>query len=211
MAFYYSKKWDDGSMLAIWEIEETEEELLKLSAVPHEELEELRHIGNEKRRKERLAVRALLHHVFGEKVYLSYYENGRPFLQNSIVELSIAHTQRFAAIFTHPYDNVGVDIESLQRDFSAVENKALSEEEKEYLSERQRSLHLAILWCAKEAIYKLMSRHDVDFAKQIHIEKFSPKEKGSIDAHFYQKDGEDIELEVYYKVFDDHVAAWVLS
>ena len=74
-------------------------------------------------------------------------------------------------------------------DFSAVEKKALSEDEREDLGDKKRNLQLAIYWCAKEAIYKRMSRHGVDFAKQMEVEKFNPKDEGEIEATFIDKDG----------------------
>ncbi len=79
----------------MWEIVENEEELLSLSSVPSDELEELSLIKSVDRRREKLAVRALLNQLFGEKVYLGHHDNGRPFLQNSLTEISISHTKRF--------------------------------------------------------------------------------------------------------------------
>ena len=171
MALFYSRELENGAIISVWEITEREEELLSLSSVPSDELEELALIKNAKRRKERLAVRALLNEVFDGKVYLGHHDNGRPFLQNSLIEISISHTERFVAILTHPEESVGIDIESLERDFSAVEKKALSEDEIEFLSEKNRDLHLAICWSAKEAIYKRMSLSGVDYSKQILLKK----------------------------------------
>ncbi|MBO7511137.1 MAG: 4'-phosphopantetheinyl transferase superfamily protein, partial [Bacteroidales bacterium] len=45
--------------------------------------------------------------------------------------------------------DLGIDCESLDRDFSAVEKKALSEEEIEDLDEDRKNEQLAIYWCAK--------------------------------------------------------------
>ena len=85
-----------------------------------------------------------------------------------MTHISITHTNNFVAIITNPTEDVGIDIECLDRDFSAVEKKALSEDElddlldeKENDDERkkERTLQLAIYWCAKEALYKRMGRH----------------------------------------------------
>ena len=177
MALFFSKKLESGATISVWEIVESEKELLSLSSIPSDELEELSLIKSSDRRREKLAVRALLNQLFGEKVYLGHHDNGRPFLQNSLTEISISHTKRFVAIITHPEESVGIDIESLDRDFTAVEKKALSEEEIDDLSDKNRQLHLAIYWCAKEAIYKRMSISDVDFSNQIEIKRFTPRDK----------------------------------
>ncbi len=211
MALFFSRDLDGGATVSVWEIVESEEELLSLCSVPNDELEELQLIRSIDRRRERLAVRALLNQLFDGKVYLGHHDNGRPFLQNSLIEISISHTKRFAAVLTHPDDSVGIDIESLDRNFSAVEKKALSPYEIENLSEKNRNLHLAIHWSAKEAIYKRMSLSDVDFAKQIEIKRFSPKEEGELEATFIQKDGEELEFELQYEVFEGHVMAWLIG
>lgn len=211
MALFFSRDLDGGATVSVWEIVESEEELLSLCSVPNDELEELQLIRSIDRRRERLAVRALLNQLFDGKVYLGHHDNGRPFLQNSLIEISISHTKRFAAVLTHPDDSVGIDIESLDRNFSAVEKKALSPYEIENLSEKNRNLHLAIHWSAKEAIYKRMSLSDVDFARQIEIKRFSPKEEGELEATFIQKDGEELEFELQYEVFEGHVMAWLIG
>lgn len=211
MGLYLRKKLDQGGEISVWEVTESEEELLKIISIPNDELEELYFTRSESRRREKLAVRALLNTVFEDKVYLGHHDNGSPFIQNNSTHISITHTNRFVAIITHPTEDVGIDIECLERDFSAVEKKALSEEEREDLSDKRRNLQLAIYWCAKEAIYKRMSQHGVDFAKQMEVDKFNPKDEGEIDATFIDKDGEEEEFELEYEVFDNHVLVWLVG
>jgi len=185
MGLYFSRELESGATISVWEITETEEELMNLSSVPHDEMEDLLITRSSARRKERLAVRALLNELFDGKVYLGHHDNGRPFLQNSLIEISISHTGRYVCVLTHPDDSVGVDIESLERNFSVVEKKALSPEEIENLSDSKRNLHLAIHWSVKEAVYKRMSQTDVDFARQIIVKNYSPREEGEIDVEVY--------------------------
>ena len=211
MGLYLRKKLDKGGEISVWEVTESEEELLNIISVPNEELEELLLTRSGSRRREKLAVRALLNTIFEDKVYLGHHDNGSPFIQNNSIHISITHTNRFVAIITHPTEDVGIDIESVERDFSAVEKRALSEDEREDLSDKNRNLHLAIYWCAKEAIYKRMSQHGVDFAKQMEVDKFNPKEEGEIDATFISKDGEEEEFELEYEVFDNHVMVWLVG
>ncbi len=211
MGLLYSRELDNGATISIWEIVESEEELLNLCSIPNDEIEELQLTKSVARRREKLAVRALLNELFDGKVYLGHHDNGRPFLQNSLTEISISHTNRYVCVLTHPEESVGVDIESLNRDFSAVEKKALSVEEIENLSEKSRNLHLAIHWSAKEAIYKRMSLSDVDFSKQIEIKRFTPRESGEIDAVFITRDGQEMEFEVNYETFDNHILAWLVG
>ena len=212
MGLYSKRTLDNGATIAIWEITESEDDLRTLcSPIPNDELEELEILRSEARRKEKLAVRALLNELYPEKVYLGHHDNGKPYIQNCAVEISISHTNRFVAIITHDEEDVGIDIECVNRDFSAVEKKALSEEEIDDLSDKNHNLQLAIYWCAKEAIYKRMSQRRVDFAEQIELEKFTPRRDGELEAVFIHKDGEEEEFELEYEMIEDHVMVWLVG
>lgn len=202
---------ENKTEIAVWQVTETEEELKSLSSVPNDEMEEISLIRSESQRKQKLAVRALLNIVFDEKVYLGHHDNGKPFLENCITNISITHTDKYVAIIINDEEELGIDIESLDRDFSVVEKKALSEDEKEDLDNDRRNEQLAIYWCAKEAIFKRMSQNRVDFAEQIEVEDFSIKGEGELEATFTHKDGHEEEFELGYMIFDRHALVWVVG
>lgn len=212
MGLYLRKTLDNKAEISVWKITETEDELIKLSSTPTDEMEEISLIRNESLRKQRLAVRALLNEVFEDKVYLSHHDNGKPFLENCITNISITHTEKYVAIITHQEEDLGIDMESVDRDFSAVMEKALSEDEKDDLDEDDRlNEQLALYWCAKEAIFKRMSQSKVDFAEQIRVKRFNPKDEGELEATFIHKDGYEEEFELGYITFDRHVLVWVVG
>ena len=216
MALYLIKDLDDDyhSRVGVWQITETEEELRSLSSVPSDEMEEISYIKSESLRKQKLAVRCLLDALFEEKVYLSHHDNGKPYIENSAMNISITHTNRYVAVILNPTDEVGIDCESLDRDFSAVRKKALSEdeiEEVDEIDEEQRNEQLALYWCAKEAVYKMISQYGVDFAEQIEIDDFRMRGEGELVATFTDKDGFEEEYELQYMTFDRHVLVWVVG
>lgn len=213
MALYLRKKLDNKAEIGVWQITETEEELMALSSIPSDEMEEISFIRSESMRKQRLAVRALLEEMFEEKVYLSHHDNGKPYIENDAINISITHTAKYVAVILHPTEDVGIDIESLDRDFSAVEKKALSEDEIDELDDDldDRRTQLAIYWCAKEAIFKRVSAYKVDFAEQIEVERFRPRGEGELEATFIHKDGYEEEFELEYMTFDRHVLVWVVG
>ncbi|MDD6152038.1 MAG: 4'-phosphopantetheinyl transferase superfamily protein [Bacteroidales bacterium] len=215
MALFLTKDLDDDahSRLGIWQITETEAELRELTSVPSDELEEISYIKSESLRKQKLAVRALLDTLFEEKVYLSHHDNGKPYIENNATNISITHTDKYVAVLLSDIDEVGVDCESLDRDFTAVEKKALSQDEIEDLEDDadDRREQLAIYWCAKEAVYKLVSQHKVDFAEQIEVEEFRPRGEGELEVTFTNKDGYEEDFELNYMTFDRHVIVWALG
>lgn len=211
MALYLEKELGDTAKLAVWKITETEEQLIELSSTPSDEMEEISFIKSESLRKQRLAVRALLNELFGEKVYLAHHDNGKPYIENDSINISITHTDKYVAVILDQNDEVGIDIESLDRDFSAVEKRALSEDEIDDLDDdkMEKNFQLAIYWCAKEAIFKKISKYNVDFAEQIEIEKFRNNEEGELEATFIHKDGYEEEYKLEYMTFDRHLLVWV--
>ena len=213
MALYLRRKLDNKAEIAVWQVTETEEELLNITSVPTDELEEISLFRSESQRRQKLAVRALLNELFEEKMYLNHHDNGKPYLENCATNISITHTDNYVAIITHEEEEVGIDIESLERDFSAVEKKALSEDEIDDLEDNSsnKNEQLAIYWCAKEAIYKRMSQNRVIYAEQIEVEKFRPKGEGELEATFIHKDEHEEEFDLEYMMFDRHVLVWLVG
>ena len=211
MALYLRKKLDNKAEIAVWQITETEQELMAITSVPTDELEEIQLFRNESHRRQKLAVRALLKEVFEEKMYLNHHDNGKPYLENCATTISITHTEKYVAIIIHDEEEVGIDIESLDRDFAVVEKKALSEDEIDDLNDEKKNEQLAIYWCAKEAIFKRMSQNRVDFAEQIEVEKFNVRKEGELEATFIHKDEHEEEFELEYMMFDRHVLVWLVG
>ena len=211
MGLYLKKKLENEATIGVWQITETEQELMELSSTPTDEMEEISLIRSESLRKQRLAVRALLNTLFDEKVYLSHHDNGKPYLENNPINISITHTEKYVAVILHEENDCGIDVESLDRDFSAVEKKALSEDEIEDLEDEKRNEQLAIYWCAKEAIFKLLSRYNVNFAEQIEVERFSVRGEGELEATFIDKNEDEEEFDLEYMTFDRHVLVWVVG
>ena len=212
MPLYLKKELEDKTRIGVWQVTETEEELKALTSVPSDEMEEISFIRSDSLRRQKLAVRALLDEMFEDKVYLSHHDNGKPYIENSVTNISITHTEKYVAVILNDNEDVGIDIESLARDFSSVEKKALSEDEIDDLEEdEKRNGQLAIYWCAKEAIYKMLGQYDVNFAEQIEVEKFRPKKDGELEATFEDEDGYEEEFDLEYIIFDNHVLVWVVN
>ncbi len=211
MGRYLRRDLDGGASISIWEITESEEELQKLISLSKEESVKLSQIRSAVRRREILAVNALLNSIFDEEINLAHHNDGSPFLQNVSIKVSISHTNRFVSILTHPNLDVGIDIESLDRNFGAVEKKALSKDEIDSLNTNERGKHLAIFWSVKEAIYKRLALPNIDFAKQIHIKPFTLENEGELTAVFTKNNGETREFALQYVIFENHVMAWIIG
>ena len=123
---------------------------------------------NDRRRREHLAWRRVVRSELGRNVLIEYNEVGAPVVDTPNTHISVAHGgERVAvAIADEP---VGVDVESLDRNYDRVKSRYMSPAE-EALSEMEE--WPAVVWTAKEAIYKLYGQREVDLTEDIRIMAF---------------------------------------
>ena len=144
------------------------------------EIESLEGISAKSRRAERLAWRRLLRKVAGEECRVTYSKQGAPRIENSQYKyLSVSHCADCVALLLSDKP-CGVDIEQVGRNFERVARRYISPKERENLAV-DSNLKMAAVWCAKEALYKIMGREGVDCLKDIEILKLDIEE-GEMEA-----------------------------
>lgn len=201
----------NNGLLGIWEITETKEELLSLFP------DELRakagnHVSrmkSERRALEWLSTRLMLQLLLNdEEIIVRHRIDGRPYIPNEPHHISISHTSKYAAILTHETQNVGIDIEIRSERIKKMASKFISESE--FVDESQKTVHQLLHWSAKETIFKLMNEAEIDFREHLHIEPFTPAEKGVINASETKTD-ENRKYQLQYEVHPDYVLTWGFS
>ena len=120
---------------------------------------------NERRRTEHLAWRRVVRRELGRGVEIGYNEVGAPTLNIENLHLSVAHGAGRVAVAISD-KRVGIDIESLERDFEGVSSRYMSVEEQALSTHKEWG---AMVWCAKEALYKLAQREGLDFRRDVGI------------------------------------------
>ena len=120
---------------------------------------------NDKRRREHLAWRRVVRNELGRGVVIDYNEVGAPVVDTPNTHISVAHGGERVAVAIAD-ERVGVDIENLDRNYERVKSRFMSPAE-EALSDMEE--WPAMVWTAKEAIYKLYGKREVDLTEDIHI------------------------------------------
>lgn len=193
---------DNDVKIALWEITETEQELMTLVGLD---------LSNEysypRRRMERMAIRALLNHL-GCTETVQYHQNGRPYLTKGDQNISISHAGKMVAIALSNTQNVGIDIENVNRNFRSVAKKYLSENELKWINtSHQQSMALA--WCIKESIYKLPWKDFKTFTTDIDIKPFNNlKNQGDVNVDAVDQNSIH-SLVLKYLFFDEFCLSWV--
>ena len=196
--------YDNGLSVALWDIAETEEQLMSLLDNDAVVAEEIVPFTSTKRRLEYLASRCALNELVGSEQHVCYHPNGAPYLADNPLNISISHTGHYALVAIHPTDKVGIDIERIGDKVERVKHKFLSSTELENIDARSTKIHLTILWAAKEAMYKVMGIETVEFTEQIIIEPFTPYMEGEIVAH-ETASAEKKTYKLQYKVYPEFV------
>ncbi len=195
----------DKGLLVLWKISEDLETLIKLCSDFGIE-DELLKLRNPRRKKEWLAVRLLLKHINCSSISVRYNSKSQPIiLHPKYKHISISHSGEIAGIILHEDKLVGLDIENINRDFKKVQHKYLSTSELELASTLTDGL--ALFWCAKEAIYKVLGIEGVDFAKQLAIHEIDNK---SIQAA-YRSDNQAINFTLNFFYQENQLIVYLID
>ena len=170
----------DEARILIWELTENMDDLLL--QLPELDVAELQKHSSEKRKLEFLGVRIALKALLGKEIIVKYDANGKPFLADNSYHISVSHSVKWIAVMAHPTQLVGIDIEVPTDKIQKIYKRFLSTIEQEELSNGNDISQLHLAWSAKEALYKIIGKEAIDFAKQLRIFPFDVKPAGEISA-----------------------------
>jgi phosphopantetheinyl transferase len=189
--------------LAVWKI--TEEESFFESHLRAPE-----NIPHPKVRLQWYATRYLANELSGQPVEVLKDEFGKPYLKNALQHISLSHTVNYAVVILSKNYEVGIDIEAVHPRVERIAHKFLTSDELAAIKPEEYTAKLTLLWSAKEALYKLHGRKQLDFTTQLLIEPFTLQTKGELAACVVA-DGTRQNLKIYYQFFEGNVMAWVLG
>ena len=154
---------------------------------------------NERRRTEHLAWRRVVRRELGRDVEIGYNEVGAPTVNIEQTHISVAHGAGRVAVAIAD-ERVGIDIESLERDFACVSSRYMSAEEQALSSAVEWQ---AMVWTAKEALYKLYGERGLDLKCDIVLTAYNPAQS-EISALLRAKTKARVEVSLHN---DDAVVA----
>lgn len=194
--------------ISIWQISETPEELLCFFTPQELNRQEFKKFTFEKRKTEWLATRVLLKELIGNSFTIAYTDAGKPLLDHPVYKhISITHSREFVAVFIHQNKEIGIDIESQNRNYAPILKRYLSESE---LSHTKDNTSVPCLyWCAKEALFKMVEEQGIDFKKQFEILAADPGREQLLARYISAQQASTFRLN--YITFNDHCMVWVVN
>jgi 4'-phosphopantetheinyl transferase len=166
--------------LGIWEVSDSYDELYSKIHFFPDEKKKLENFKSTHRQMEWMSVRRLLRELLGEPTQIVYNEQQKPFLYNVDMNISISHSRDLTAIMLSKNKKVGLDLEYMSHNISKIAHKFINDDEYIVDDAEKQKFHMYIHWCAKEALYKLCDKQDINFRKNLTIEPFDPDECGEI-------------------------------
>ncbi len=162
-----------GAHLLIWEVAETEAELISLLSNFDTYKLEFEQLKTTKRKLEFLATRVALNTLTESEISVEYSPEGKPFCANTNLHISISHSAKWIAVITHPSNVVGIDIEIPTDKFQKLYQRFLNKNEQKVLFDANDLRKVQLAWSAKEALYKIIGNEAVNFDKQLEVMDFS--------------------------------------
>lgn len=203
------KTLGNGARIGIWEISEDLDTLLGGIRFDEHEERQFRTFRTDQRKRQWLAYRRLLREMTGDPgLSIHYDEHGKPFLPGSDTGISISHTGNYAAVIMADHAETGIDIEMPRTRILKITEKYLHPEEASALPMDDIEV-LTRYWCAKEALYKLNGRRNLDFRSQIRIisdENIGLNMKGKL----LTSENEEV-YEVFAERIDDLICVYVIK
>lgn len=199
------------SIVAIWRITETKQELSDLLGdklyEPSKKINPVESVG-----LHWFASRVLLQHVFEDSVFEIHKDsNNKPVLKVNGRDyfISISHSFEYATIFVDPHLETGIDIEKIDERVNRVSHKYMSEEENLFTIHAHTTLYRTLIWACKETLYKIYGRKEMDFKTHLLIHPFDINENGIIHGSIL-KSNAPVLLDINYEIFDGYVLTYAL-
>jgi 4'-phosphopantetheinyl transferase EntD len=164
----------------------------------------------ESRKREWLTIRVLLKELLGEEKEILYTSSGKPYLSDNSFNISISHTKGYAALILNKEKEVAVDIEHVAPRVEKIRSRFVNEEEEKALFQTKVKIHLLLHWSAKETLFKLINKENIDFKTHLHVRPFEPVfgEWSSFEAYETRTEQQNV-FTIHYFVHEDYVITYI--
>jgi phosphopantetheinyl transferase len=203
----YQRNLANGGLMAVWRITEPEEDLAAMIMLNSDMELQLNRFTCPKRRLEWLASRALIYNTTGCIPLVEYNKNGQPFVRQTEQNISISHTKGFAAVAISPKVTTGIDIEYPSERISRLSPRFVSDLENSFIPLENPSIYHALIWCAKETVYKMAAQPGIGFIDDIIVLPFTAEYEGLFNVKYFVKE-EEKNVQLLYKVTTDYYLVW---
>ncbi len=207
MGIFLKTEVQPDCLLGVWEITEDYDTLYSMVKLDRSERARLASFRSLSRKLEWLSVRALIRSMKGQDARITYNAENKPFLNGNSGNISISHSRNLTAILISPDKRVGIDLEYMSGKISDVGHKFMNDHEVLTSDSKRKKFHLYLHWCAKEALYKIIDKQDVNFREDISIMPFEPGDHGFMRGFIVNSSGRE-EFDLEYLYHENYALVW---
>lgn len=197
----------EDCLLGMWEIKEDFNTLFSKLKLDADEIKTLDSFKNYSRKVEWLSVRVLLNEITGKSCKIVYNEDRKPFLHDNSYNISISHSYRLTSVLLSKTKKVGIDLEFMSHRIQKISHKFINCDEVVSTDPSTESLHLYVHWCAKEALYKICDKKNINFKSNLTVRPFFLESKGLITGIHHDENIND-EYPMNYIIQDNYVIVY---
>jgi 4'-phosphopantetheinyl transferase EntD len=198
---------EEGCRIGLWNIVEDYETLFRSTYLNDEDVRRLNTFNNLNRKIESMSVRALLQQMTHPQARIVYNGQSRkPYMEDGSFNISVSHSYKQTSILLGKNKQVGVDLEFMSHNIERIAHKFINEREVISNNPKARRKHLYIHWCAKEALYKICNKENVNFQDNLTIKPFEVDSHGIITG-IVHNDFRHEEYSLHYQLENNY--AWV--
>jgi 4'-phosphopantetheinyl transferase len=201
---------DENTILGIWEIKEDYNELLRRVNLDEDDTNTLDSYKHEKRKIEWLSVRALMNQITGQESKIVYDKSRKPFLVSGNFHISISHSNNLTSVLASQTKRVGIDLEFMSHRIKDLGFKFINDEEQITDDPDKEKYHLYVHWCAKEALYKICDKQDINFKDNLVIKPFNLQDRGQIEGRVQNVHGIEYFILHYFRI-DEYSVVWCVK
>ncbi len=212
MPIIWNKQLGKNGELAVWHITEPAEALYQKLQLNTAEKAFYDSLQSNKRNMHWLGSRVLLRTLLNTTEYIDCQLDGnnKPYLVNFPYEISISHSNDYAAVIIYKEKAVGVDIEKMSDKIERISKRFLSEKELSSISSLNRIEHLYVCWGVKETLFKLYGKGNLPFIDGIQIDEFIYKENGVVKARISLPNFNQ-EYKIEYLKLGEYMLTWCVE
>lgn len=204
MAIVVNQFLESDCLVGLWEIEEDFDFLFSKITLDDEEKNTLFGFKNTARQIEWLSVRALLNELTQKDSKIIYNEERKPFLSDKSHNISISHSNKLTSVILSKNKRVGIDLEYMSHRITNIAYKFINPNEYITSNKAFEELHMYIHWCAKEALYKICDKKDINFKDNLTIKPFEIEHEGFITG-VHHNEAVNEEFQLKYMLRDNYV------
>ena len=198
---------EDGCRIGLWEVDEDYETLFRMTYLNSEDIRRLNAFKNLNRKIESLSVRALLQQMTRRDARIVYRGHSRkPYMDDGSCNISVSHSHKYTTILLGKNKQVGIDLEFMSHNIERVAHKFINDREVITDHPSTRCQHFYIHWCAKESLYKICDKININFQEDLTIQPFEVKSQGDIIGIVHNNFRNE-EYHLHYQVEKNYV--WV--